>query len=94
MDEKLERTFSSEYGSKRPMQSGDNSPLCLSAGSTLIARQSCYGGTSITISPRTESEGGDTVETDTTQLLSEKLKKKKQGRVPALSNNIGAVQAS
>ena len=80
-----ERTFlSSEFS---PMQPGDANAksFSLSAGSTLTTRQSAstYGAngrvaeTTVTIGePSVASNGGDA---DRTHLLTEKIRKKKQG---------------
>ena len=85
--EKLEQTFfSSEYeGPSHQMQGEEvkESSLCLSAGSTLIARHSGHYGAN---ADRTETTVGmeesqaASGETDGAYLLSERIRQKKQGR--------------
>ena len=88
-EKKLERTFlSGEYGSSYQMHEGtrNEDSICLSAGSTLIARQSgTYGanasrGDTTIVSLGTagdETSGGST---DRTNFLTEKIRQKKQGK--------------
>lgn len=87
-DEKLKQTFfSSEYGQSYLLQPGlggsnGSSTRSLSAESTLIARQSgTYGANANRNETSITDKGyeGGTGETDKTQLLSEKIRKKKQG---------------
>lgn len=94
-EEKLEQTFfSSEYGHSYQLHEGTapakESSICLSAGSTLIARQSGFYGanasrvdTTISV-PSTATEEADNGGLATrvaakTHLLTEKIRKKKQG---------------
>lgn len=81
------RTFSSKYaGESYQMKRNSNE---LPAGSTLIVRQpGTYGAnasrgetTILPISAEAEEDGGE-LHTDRTQLLSEKIRKKKQGMHP------------
>ena len=90
--ENLEQTFfSSEYGRSSHQMQGEEvkeSSLCLSAGSTLIARHSGQYGAN---ADRTETTVGmedsqaASGETDGAHLLSERIRQKKQGRGLTLS---------